>query len=52
MGGAKYPKGMVVIIGSVWRGRFTLDSTDDPKHGYSRKSLVRHVHRNTVEVLP
>lgn len=51
LGGSKYPKGTVVIITSVWRGRFTLASTDEPKPGYGRKVLVRQVHRRDVEVL-
>lgn len=50
-GGDLYRRGTEVVIVGVWRGRFTLGTTEDPKPGYARRILVRHVSRYAVKVL-
>lgn len=50
-GGTRIKRGTIVIIDSVWRGRFTLASTAAPKPGFGRKVLVSQVNRNNVEVI-
>lgn len=50
-GGDRYPRGTEVVIVGVWRGRFTLGATEDPKPGYARRVLMRHINRDAVKVI-